>query len=48
MDKLIRLVIKQNRNVIIDDKHEGYDPSKYYKTEKEILENNMVIEKYYE
>ena len=47
MDRLMRLRITQKGQTIIDDKHKDYLPGEEYRIEKEILENGVVIYKYY-
>lgn len=47
MDRLMRLIIRQKGQLIIDDKHKDYLAGEEYKVEKETLENGVIITKYY-
>ena len=47
MDRLMRLLITQKGQVVIDDKHKDYLAAEEYTIEKEELENGIIIYKYY-
>ena len=47
MDRLVRVLIRHNNHVILDDKHRDYHPLEDYTVKQEELENGTTIILYY-